>query len=508
MFFRLQPPRASRTAFLILFTVLAFTFGCSNAEPTAEEVLAEAESLRTGGRVGEAISQLENFDLRNPGDLRIVEALAFAYLDEGDPATAAMFFARAAEIDPSQAEYLLMAGEAWETAGDPVTALALYAQYLEIRPDDRAVRLSLADKHAEAGNLDAARDLLLQANRNQPDSAVQLRLGQLFFGGNNLAQAQNWFDSAARFGDESRDEALLGLLQVVLRADRLADAEELVRVIDDEFPGRLDRSELAAVRAQLETWRMRQTAAREAAQGVLPSADETLAQASPPAPTPTGESVASAPAAEPPETSPTPEPDQPPPDKEELVAQTEIRAQQAAEQTRPSGPRSLFPTGNAAGMVPPEVSRDFLAFVESAREAAATGRHQAAIKDYQRALARSSDAPGVWSELSEAQYRMGEMQAAFASVSEAIRRAPRDPRIRLQYLRVLQGSQPIRQVITEIEAAQRDFPLNAEFSLVLARAHRDAGNLRHARRYYEDFLQAAAPNHPERPNAERELNGI
>lgn len=508
---------------LILLAAFTFIFGCGERAPTADEVLAETEALRSSGRIGEAIAQLEDFDRANPGDLRIVESLAFAYLEEGDPATAAMFFARANEIDPSQAEYLLMAAEAWETAGEPDTAISVTEQYLAVRPNDRSVRLSLAETYHHQGNLDAARDRLLQANRNQPDGEVQVRIGALFLEGGNLAQAQSWFDSAARFGDEARDEALLGLLEVVVRADRFEDAENLVSVLDDEFPGRLDESRLAPIRGQLETWRLRQTAAREAAQGVLSSTAEVVAQVSPEAPRTsprpavadgseetagvgtTAEANRSA-SGQAPVAEGRSTPLGSPPDKEERVAAMEFTP--PSDGPSGTGTRSLFPTGDAAGMVPAQASREYLALVESARTAFAEGRYPAAIKDFQRALARTSDSPEIWSELSEAQYRFGNFDAAPASAGEAVRRAPNNPRFRLQHLRVQEGSTPTALLIRDIEQAKRDFPQNPEFSLVLARAHEDLGNERFARRYFEEFLRLAPPGHPERAQVEQALSRL
>jgi hypothetical protein len=63
-------------------------------------------------------------------------------------------------------------------------------------------------------------------------------------------------------------------------------------------------------------------------------------------------------------------------------------------------------------------------------------------------------------------------------------------------------------LLVAMEKARHDFPLQPEFTLLIARAHREMGNLRFASRYYTDFLRLAPPSHPEFANAEAELNQL
>jgi tetratricopeptide (TPR) repeat protein len=539
-------------SFLTVILLTGFIVGCGKKELTADEVLTEAGIVRSTGRLGEAIALLESYEQANPGNLAIIEALAFDYMDAGDPATAAMYFARVAEIDSSQAEYLIWAAEAWMTAGDPDTAITIYQQYLTVRPADQGTRLVLAELYSSRGQADAARDALLRINRDAPSGDIQVRIAKLFLEGRNLAQAQQWYDSAARFGDEARDEALLGLIEVAVRANRYADAEQIVAVLDEEFPEALDNSRLAAVRPQLVTWRATQAAVIDAAaqltatpatpansanrRGSEPTRPNTVTvdaaptitipTASPPANSvePTAAIAADGPATALVEISPE---DLPQPDKDEMIAlaeQEEAAARaaenaannaEAASETAPAEavattPRRLFPSSEPATVItaPAPPSLNYAGFVAAARAAAAQGRNAEAAKNYQRALARSSQDPQIWSELSEAQYLVGEVRLAVASASEAVRRTPTSAAFRLQYLRVLQGSASPVQMIEEMEKARRDFPRNASFTLVLARAHRDLGNTRFARRYFEEFLRIAPATHPDLAAAESELRAL
>ncbi|MFW6354182.1 MAG: tetratricopeptide repeat protein, partial [Verrucomicrobiota bacterium] len=484
---------------------LGFILGCAEKEPSAEEILAEAAAISASGRVGEAISLLEIHNQANPGNFAIVEALAFAYIQADDPATGAMYFARAAQIDPSQAEYLLMVANAWQSADDLQSAIALYQEYVRARPEDLSARLTLASLQEQAGNLDDARDTLLATNRREPNATAQLRIAELFLRGGNLAQAQQWFDSAARFGGETRDEALLGLLEVVLRGNRFADALALMNVLDEEFPGRLEDSDLAGVRTQLEAWQEQQDAVLAAARGFdsnrrlptsaparerdRPSERDRSTQPSTPPPS------ARAPEASdlPPTTRPTASTARPngptlpseetedndvetpePPDKEELVTAVERRiARQIAarEDEDPvdaeaaslgDAPLDLFPGDDdpAGAPLPTLAPLNYQGFVAAAREAMDDEAYREAIRQYHRALARSSQDAQIWSELSEAQFRAGETVTAPASAAEATRRAPQNPRFRLQYLRVAQGVLSPDELIQTMEEARRDFPTN------------------------------------------------
>jgi tetratricopeptide (TPR) repeat protein len=520
------PVRSARWLLTALL-LLGFILGCGKKEPTAEETLAQAETLRAQGRVNETIALLENYERAHPGNFAVIEALAFAYIEAGDLEVAALYFTRAAQIDQRQAEYLLMAAEAWRTAGDPGTAIASYQDFLLLRPEAHEARLALAELYREQGQIDAARNTLIQVNAAAPSGAVQVRIGRLFLEGNNLAQAQQWFDSAARRGDEARPEALLGLIEVAIRANRYGDAEQLVTVLDREFPGRLEGSRPHAdLRSQLNAWRQRQEAAEVAAAQIAtppagpaapaPSAGSPPARTAASFPPPTESASASPPAAPDGPAGEVDDAEAPPqPDKEEVVAAAERSLDSTSEQSAgpdragvPSGPRSLFPSRDPSGQLPQPAAQGYAGLLATARAEMAAGRYAEAVRNYQRALARSSADPEVWSELSEAQYRHGDVQIAPSSASEAVRRAPQEARFRLQYLRALQGSAAPTRMLEEMEDARRDFPRDPDFALVLARAHRDLGSLRFAHRYYEEFLRLASPAHPERAAAESEMRGL
>lgn len=501
----------------LLFTTLliasGFILGCGKKEPTQSEVLAMAQAQMAAGNHTAATSMLENYLAAHPGAFDVIDRLAFAYAEAGDPAMAAFYFNRAGEIDPAQPEYFLYAAQALEQINDSAGAANSYRKYLTANPDDATVYIQLAEMNAELGNRSAALDAYLQANRHRPDGTIQNAIARLYLESGNQAQAQTWFASAAQSGGTAREVALLGLLEIALRAERFADAEELVQTIDREFPGAIELSPLADSRRQLEEWR---DAQENAAEALAALDDPVLGPAIPPpaatAPLDTDPpSVATVeePAAEaaspsdPEQPAEAPSPEAPPPsppmDKEQLVAQAEARFETA----------QLFPAPeeqNAGTTESSDRQREYGNFLEQAREQVVMGNLDQAVRNFQRALARNNSDPEVWRELSETQYQAGDFVRARASASEAVRRAPDDPGYLLQYLRVAQRTLPQSQLLRELEAARNRFPRSGAVALALGRAYDAQGSRGYAGRMYREFLRLAPPDHPDRAEIEALLN--
>lgn len=498
-----------------LLIALGFILGCGKKEPTQQEVLAGANARASAGDHAAAATTLENYLATHPGAFEVVEALAFTYAEANDPAMSAFYFRRAAEIDPSQPEYLLYAARALEQSGDSAGAADSYRKYLTARPGDAGVYRQLAEINLVQGNRSAAIDAYLQANRHEPGGDTQNAIARLYLQGGNQAQAQTWFASAAQGDPVAREAALLGLLEISLRAERYADAEELVLTIDREFPGAIEASPLGQARQQLAAWREAQD---DAAAALAAITDVSSSPVSPSLTTPAGqdednetpssETVSTAPAPGPSpaasepitEQGPTGQP--PPPDKDQLVAEVEAEFDQ---------PMELFPdsgqtTGSGGAASASSRTGEYQGLVQQARNLAAVGDHENAIRNFQRALARENSDPEVWRELSESQFQAGQYSRAPASASEAVRRAPDDPGFLLQYLRVAQRTLPQERIVRELEAARSRFPRSGAVALALARAYESQGSRGYAGRMYREFLRLAPPDHPDRAEIEQLFN--
>jgi tetratricopeptide (TPR) repeat protein len=518
-----------------LLASLGFILGCGKKEITEAEVLETARMQADAGGYTPAIATLENYLTDHPGAFAVIDALAFTALEAGDQALAALYFQRAAEVDPSQPEYLLLAANAMADGGDNSGAAAAYREYLTVRPADSGAWVQLAELNANLGNRSAALDAYLQANRIQPSGAVQVAIGQNYLAAGNLAQSQIWFATAAQAEDEARPAALLGLLEIALRANRYTDAQALIQTLDTEAPGYLDESHLAQSRADLAAWQRKQNEAAEAVAALNNRPQNTAQSGSSPSPdtsnqssgtastevadadrateeSTTAEASASTQATTPDSGGPVAATTDPTEASAEVtnedeadkdLAVTDVEAD-TAEEAETATNETIAPSSGVTEVFR-SPRRTYEEFVSLARAQVMDGEFSEAIRNFQRALARQNSDPEIWLELSEAQFQAGENVRAPASASEAVRRAPNNPKYFLQYIRVSAPTNPLARTIRELEAAQNRFPESPAVALTLARAYEDQGSLNYARRMYEIFLTLASSNHPDRPEVEARL---
>jgi len=468
----------------IFFLILG---GCGVKHPPVDELLVQAEGMLDAGQIANAILVLERCNEISPDRVDVLESLAFAHAANNDPMLASLTFSRIVELVPSRPEYLLYSGESLLEAGDAKGAIVQYVNYLKIRPEDRAIFVSLSGLYEETGNLGKALETMLLAEQVESRAIQQITIGRLFLQTENLAQAQAWYARAIDGGSETRDEALLGLLETAIRARRFQDAEALLIQLDAEYPGRLERSSMDNVRDQLAEWRRRQDEAMEA----VAALEEKPAMT-----------------AEAPEDQDTEQVDSESGSIAEQIIAEEIVDSEAVEkpaieeivepETEETVVEDLAPS-------PMEMATDHL---DSAREFRAEGNLLEAIKSYKQALILFDGQPVVWAELSETYLESGNARWAQATASEAMRRDPNNAKWVLQFLRASQQTMESDRLIREMEDAYRKFPNHLEIILVLARGYNDLGNKRNAAMLYGQFLELAPRGHPEHANVMRELESL
>lgn len=435
-----------------------------------EEKVAQAEALLDAGQIEAAIRLLNLCLEEAPQRVDVLETLAFAHAAQGDPLFAAMIFIQIAELVPERAEYRLYAAESFREGGDEAGAIEQYRVYLLTNPSDISVWVTLADLYEERGALGDALECLLASEQIEGRPRNKIRIGRLYIARTNLAQAQAWFSRALE-DPATREPSLLGLLETAIRAKRFADAEALLQRLDAEYPGRVDQTELAVLRPQLQAWRRHQDEAAAA----LAAIQERPAPAAP------AEAVESPAVSESSETAAA----EPPPPGE----------------TADTGAEIPPPVAEEPAIVPPADK------AEQARVLRDSGDLRAAVNSFKQALVEDDARPDVWAELSEVYLDLGEDRWAQATASEAARRDPTNPKYSLQYFRAAQRTLPPERLIEEMEAALRRFPGQPEIMLVLARAYAEQGSSRNARILYEAFLREV-PDHPLRTKVEAELLSI
>lgn len=466
----------------LLAALLFLSAGCTSPDKTVEKKFAEAQTHLDAGQPAEAIRILEELNQTYPERLDVVEFLAFTHASNNNPAQAAVYFTEANRLAPERDDLLLFAAQAFESANDLESAASQYRLYIVDNFDDASGWQALANVERRRGYHRDSIDAFLNVYRIRPDGDTATALGDLFLQLNNTAQAHHWFRTALEHPGESTPQALLGLLKISLEEENWDRAEELIADLDARFPGHLDKSELAAVRAELQRWRDSQNelqriqeqqlaeAARREEERKAREEEERLARLQA---------------------------------EKEAAAQAEREALAAAAQTPEPEPEPAAPEPEPE----PEPS-PYETLLAQARNAADSGNLTDATSLYWQALAYEDDDARVWFELSRLQYRRGSHNDAELSALEALRREPARENFHLHYLNVIKETQPVRAYLRELERAQDTFPHNPEIALALANTYAQGHHSQaDAIRYYRLFIQLA-PRDSRRPEVEQTLRNL
>lgn len=275
---------------LLLATLFLAACGGKEGPPddaTIKQAVAAANELVYENQAELAIQKLEALEAQAPGNSIVIEALAFAYAKRPDPGMAALYFDQAFQLNPSNTDLALYAGQGYLESGNPEAAAKAYRNYLKAAPDSPMAWKALATAELALKRNQAALDAYLESfrrSRAQPTHSESATVGHIYHTLNNKTQARKYYLQALRPGGDASDRltAQLGLFEMALSEQQWAYAAELMDQIDREFPGELAAGPFAPARAELIKWRNAQTALQS----------PTVAQAITGVASPTGESVA------------------------------------------------------------------------------------------------------------------------------------------------------------------------------------------------------------------------
>ncbi|GHB92249.1 tetratricopeptide repeat protein [Cerasicoccus arenae] len=266
---------STQLACLLVLLATLFLAACGGKERMPDEAaiqqaLDAANELVYENQVDLAITRLEELEKQAPGNPLVIEAMAFAYAKQPDPAMAAIYFDQAYRMNPANADLALYAAQSHLENGDPKSAASAYGTYLKTNPDDAVAWKALASAEYELKRNQAALDAYLEAfrrSRQTPTHEEAAMVGHLYHAVGNSAQATKWYMQALRPGGAPTDRltAQLGLFELALRAHEWPRANELMIQIESEFPGELAAGPYASSRTELIKWRTAQNALQEAA---------------------------------------------------------------------------------------------------------------------------------------------------------------------------------------------------------------------------------------------------
>ena len=470
--------------------VSTFT-GCSDPEAKFSEDIARADELIDEGRYDSAINILNRLNEEFPERAIVLNEMGRVYEAQGEDFFAGIYFEQAGRLDPEFSESLLVAARYFESEGDTERALEVVDDYLEQYPDDAEAWRFSANMLADSRRLQSALSAHLRAERldgpaRNPEYAASM--GELYLEAGNVAQAEVHFETALEEAPADRFRALMGLLATSYGEENFARSEEIIGLLEEEFPGAVESSALAIAQEQVQLWRLQQeTLAQEiAALEAQRAADEAAA----------AEAEMS--------------------EEEEATEEAGSTAEVAGQ---PGGKFAGLDVSQAADEEameeeeveielpppppPPEPTTYELAI--AAREG---GNFDRAVPLFWKAVQEDPDDAELWAELSKTYLMEGDPENAEIAILEALRREPSSLQYTLTYLNVVQQSRSQARFMEELESAYNRIPNSPDIVLAMARAYaQPGGNPSNASYFYREFLEMA-PNHPEVVAARRELNAL
>lgn len=241
----------------IAATVLTMS-GCFDSGARIERAVDEALVAARQGEMSSATARLEQLHDQHPDDARVEEALGLVYEMRNDPLVAASHFVRAASLSPDKSVRLVDAANNLIEAGRKEEAETRLAAYLELFPEDYKNWLRIGRLQQDINLKDKAADSLVRgillSGQDTPPVDDFIRVGQLFLEKKDYPRSDFYFNRALGMVEDEPViiPALVGLIESsVLQKDWLI-ADLFLKRIDSSFPGALETSNKASLRAMIE----------------------------------------------------------------------------------------------------------------------------------------------------------------------------------------------------------------------------------------------------------------
>lgn len=241
----------------IAATVLMMS-GCFDSGARIERSVEEALVSARQGEISNATARLEQLHDQHPEDAGVEEALGLVYEMRNEPLVAASHFVRAASLSPDKRVRLVDAANNLMTAGRKEEAETRLAAYLEQFPEDYKAWLRIGRLQQDINLKDKAADSLVRgillSGQDTPPVEDFIRVGQLFLEKKDYPRSDFYFNRALGMVENGPViiPALIGLIESsVLQKDWLI-ADLFLKRMDSSFPGALETSNKAALRAMIE----------------------------------------------------------------------------------------------------------------------------------------------------------------------------------------------------------------------------------------------------------------
>jgi tetratricopeptide (TPR) repeat protein len=206
-----------------------------------------ARALAEAGDFEESIKVLDSLAKRDPGNVRVIAARAYALHKKGDDAAALATYQEALALDPYAPDAVYNAALLELAAGDAATAASGLDRLVAAKPEDSQALLLLGkarDKLAETDSSGASAQAALAAYEKakalgKADAPALGRLGALYEGARRYTDAMDALEAALK-ADPKRaaDWFALARLRLAVALDPDKGLEALKSALDAGFDGK------------------------------------------------------------------------------------------------------------------------------------------------------------------------------------------------------------------------------------------------------------------------------
>ena len=518
----------------------AILSGCG--EKTPEQIKAEnqkmtnlavrrARVLMFEDKTTDAIKMLEETYQKCGSSAELCEALAYAYAQNKQPASAGMFFENASEQKGGDAELQISAAKSYEQAKAYESAEKAYKKYLNSKPSDIVAWKALSqcqekiEKYQDA--LNSMMSALKAAGRN-PNTNEATKIGLLFVKTGNAIQARKWleasFDATLPSNVETRKEILLGLITVYLAQKESALLEEAVAKLDKIAPNELD-SKYPNLRAQLKAFRDSLNEAlkaieqkkKEEAQAKLEAEKKVKAEAEAKAKLEAEEKAKAQAEEKAKEEAKKAQEDKDVKESQKTDSTTVDNTNVPADNTTAPAQDSEPVADNESVIKESEIKdatnqeaqvSEYDMLIQKCYDCIANNDAVGAEKNAHLALAKDSTQETAWRALAKAYEISNKDNDSFLAATEAYKRNPDSIDATLFYLRNASRVLNNEKFLNQVYLAHEKFPNNPEIWVDLAKTYKLVGKKTNAIHFYKLFLTHTPKEHPLYEEMQKEYKEI
>ncbi len=472
----------------------------------AELAVRRAQVLTSENNIAEAIKILENAHRECGPKANICEALANAYADDGQFASAGMFFEQAFDSNNQRLDLLSFAAASYEQGQNYDAAVDVYKKYLTHKPKDVDTMKSLSKAYQNNGYFKDALQTLMEAinlQKRNPNTSEASDIGALWIKLDNIPVAKNWLEEALKAtlpqDKEIRKEIGANLITVYLKQKDWNNLEKTIIMLDEidptfvnkidpmlkaklaDFKHQLAEAEAIATADKMRKEAQEQTKLQEIEkQKELEQKQKELEQK------------------------------QKAQQQSEITAQTETKKQDdnntkktesQTENKQEKTPELVdaqikeqivknLPQEKIEPVVKkPEIEEtDIQMYIRLATEAIKSKNKQKAIEYANKAYQENTKSTEAWSVMADAYELNGKLSDAYLAANEAYLVEEDDPKLASKVLYFSQKTQKPETFLDEALSLNERFPNNVELYFYLAEAYAVNKNVSKAKQYYQNVL--------------------